>query len=489
MVDTTHKFLWTAALTALLLTPATAGPAAAQAAEATDVLVPETPDDPYLPVPADERLTSPAREWRRGGRVSVQANVDALGDNIVGDAANEPSIAVDPTDPDRMVIGWRQFDTIASNFRQAGWAHTTDGGAIWTFPGVIQPGIFRSDPVLGVDSDGNFIYYSLEVPGGGMFSCDTFESIDGGASWGDEVFAFSGDKAWLAIDRTDGVGAGHLYANSSTPNEFNRSVDGAMSWEAPVSIPTTPSFGVTAVGPDGEVYVAGAAGADFSVARSNDARDVGSTPSFDQAVFVDLGGTLSSFTGPNPGGLLGQVWVAVDHSDGPRRGDVYLLSSVNPPGDDPLDVHFARSTDGGATWSAPVRVNDDAGTAAWQWFGTLSVAPSGRIDAVWNDTRNDPEDGFLSELFYAFSDDGGVTWSVNEPVSPAFDPFLGYPNQAKLGDYYDMVSHDDAAHVAYAATFNGEQDVYYLRIDAGVPGIFADGFESGDTSAWSAAVP
>ncbi len=225
------------------------------------------------------------------------------------------------------------------------------------------------------------------------------------------------------------------------------------------------------------------------MARSNDARDVGSTPSFDQAVVVDLGGTLSSFTGPNPGGLLGQVWVAVDHSDGPRRGDVYLLSSVNPPGDDPLDVHFARSTDGGATWSAPVRVNDDAGTAAWQWFGTLSVAPSGRIDAVWNDTRNDPEDGFLSELFYAFSDDGGVTWSVNEPVSPAFDPFLGYPNQAKLGDYYDMVSHDDAAHVAYAATFNGEQDVYYLRIDAGVPGIFADGFESGDTSAWSAAVP
>ena len=261
-----------------------------------------------------------------------------------------------------------------------------------------------------------------------------------------------------------------------------------MSWEAPVGIPNEPDFGVTAVGPDGEVYVAGEVPGGFVVARSTDAADDNSPPSFDQAVAVDLGGILAFGGGPNPIGLLGQVWVAVDHSDGPSRGDVYLLSSVDPPGADPLDVHFARSTDGGSTWSLPVRVNDDAGTA-WQWFGTMSVAPNGRIDVIWNDTRNDPGGGFLTELFYSFSVDGGVTWSVNEPVSPAFDPSLGYPDNEKLGDYSDMVSHDDAAHVAYAATFNGEQDVYYLRIDATVPGLFADGFESGDTSAWTATVP
>ena len=56
------------------------------------------------------------------------AHVDALGLNIVGDAANEPSIAMDPLNPDMMVIGWRQFDTISSNFRQAGYGYTTDGG-------------------------------------------------------------------------------------------------------------------------------------------------------------------------------------------------------------------------------------------------------------------------------------------------------------------------------------------------------------------------
>jgi Neuraminidase (sialidase) len=88
---------------------------------------------------------------------------------------------------------------------------------------------------------------------------------------------------------------------------------------------------------------------------------------------------------------------------------VYALCSVNPPGTDPLDVNFARSTDGGLTWSAPVRVNDDAGTG-WQWFGTMSTSPSGRIDAIWLDTRDNPGT-YLSSLYYSYSTDGGRTWS------------------------------------------------------------------------------
>ena len=61
---------------------------------------------------------------------------------------------------------------------------------------------------------------------------------------------------------------------------------------------------------------------------------------------------------PNPAGLLGQANVAVDSSTGPTRGNVYVGASVSSA--DPADVTFIRSTDGGATWSAPVRVNDDA---------------------------------------------------------------------------------------------------------------------------------
>ena len=356
---------------------------------------------------------------------------------------------------------------------------------------MIQPGIFRSDPVLGFDADGNFYYDSLQ----GDFTTDVFKSLDGGASWGPEVFAFGGDKQWMSIDRTGGLGDGHIYQAWSTigccgNNQFNRSVDGGQSFEAPVPIPNQPVWGVTAVGPKGQVYVVGRRSSSFSefvFAKSTTIQDPGAPLAFDSSVIVDLGGSQVVGAGPNPVGLLGQVWVAADPtSSGLGAETVYMLCSVNPPGADPLDVHFVRSTDGGQTWSAPVRVNDDPGTAAWQWFGTMSVAPNGRIDVIWNDTRNDPG-GFVSELFYSSSEDGGLNWSANEPLSPPWDPHIGWPNQNKIGDYYDMFSDDQGSHLAYAATFNGEQDVYYLRLRVAL--IFADGFESGDTSAWSGSSP
>src|SRR5689334_23373623 len=62
--------------------------------------------------------TSPRMISPFGVFTSFQANVDASGNNILGDAANEPAIAVDPTDSNKMVIGWRQFDSIDSDFRQ-----------------------------------------------------------------------------------------------------------------------------------------------------------------------------------------------------------------------------------------------------------------------------------------------------------------------------------------------------------------------------------
>jgi len=447
----------------------------------------ELPDDDYLAVDRTSQQRSPATSFSGGAATSVQVNVDGEGNNIVGDAANEPSIAVDPANPSRMVVGWRQFDTIANNFRQAGWAWSADGGAGWTFPGSIDAGNFRSDPVLGVDANGVFYYYSLGVPGGN-FAMDMFLSIDGGMSWSVPFFACGGDKAWFTLDRTGGIGNGHAYAfwtdSFTCPGQnggFNRSTDGAMTWDPAIFVPNSLRWGTLDVTPDGVLHLLGTTGGGLFTTRSSNAQNAGEGVIFDGVNPVDLGGDLSVSSGPNPGGLLGQAWIAVNQNN----SHLYALASVNPPGSDPLDVRFSRSIDGGLTWSPSIRVNDDAGTSAYQWFGTMSVAPNGRIDAIWNDTRNSGT--LVSELFYSYSNDGGDTWSPNAPLSPSFDPLLGHPQQNKIGDYYDMVSFDDAAHLAWAATFNGEQDVYYTRIPA--PTIFTDGFESGDTSAWSNTIP
>ena len=431
----------------------------------------EVPGDPFIKVPRSAQPTSPGARLSRDGYVSVQVNVDDNGQNIVGDAANEPSIAVDPTNPNRMVIGWRQFDTIYNNFRQAGWAYTHDDGQTWTFPGVIEPGVFRSDPVLDADAEGNFYYLSL-TSSGYEFWCHLFKSTDGGVSWDSGTYAYGGDKEWFVIDRTDGIGRGNVYSywtqywSICYPGHFTRSTDGGQSFEPCIQVAANPQWGTMAVGPDGELYVCGDG---FIVAKSSNAQDPNQAVQWDFYRFVDLDGGLAFGGGPNPGGLLGQAWIAVDHSNGPTRGNVYLLASVDPPGPDPMDVMFSRSTDGGYTWSSPVRVNDDANDFAYQWFGTMAVAPNGRIDVIWNDTRND-QGGYDSELYYACSEDGGQTFSANEAISPPFDPHLGWPQQDKLGDYYDMISDNGGARVAYAVTFNGEQDVYYVYIPQGCVG-------------------
>ncbi|MDH3268593.1 MAG: glycoside hydrolase, partial [Ignavibacteria bacterium] len=427
----------------------------------------EFPDDGYIPVQREKQQTSPAYRISTVDFFAVQVNVDQFGNNIIGDAANEPSIAVDPTNPNNMAIGWRQFDTISSNFRQAGYAYSTDGGQTWTFPGVIQPGIFRSDPVLDADNNGNLFYYSLSTAMG--YTCELFKSIDGGATWQGPVPAYGGDKGWMTIDRTGSIGEGNIYCFSrddvSTTIVMTRSIDGGQSFQPLVNVPENPGRGTIAVGVDGELYAAGRSfnSGQFALARSTNAPDSQATPVFEFSTQLNLGGQFSAYAGPNPGGLLGQTIVACDNFGGSGDSSVYVLSSVDPPGTDPLDVYFIRSTNRGVSWSSPVRVNDDPGTSAWQWFGTMSVAPNGRIDVIWLDTRDDPGT-YLSSLYYSFSEDNGQTWSQNERLSSAFDPHVGWPQQNKMGDYFDMISDDYGASIAWAGTFNGEEDVYYGRI-------------------------
>jgi hypothetical protein len=404
---------------------------------------------------------------------SHQVNVNASGQNITGDAANEPSISVDPTNHNRMVIGWRQFDSVASNFRQGGYGYTNDGGTTWTFPGVLENDVFRSDPVVGCDDTGRFLFLSLLM----SFDVTLWRSLDGGQTFTNIAPAKGGDKQWFTIDNNPlSMGHGFQYqfwdnASPFAPHEFSRSTDGGFTWMDPIDVPNAPQWGTPDVDSNGTLFFGGVTTSltQFWCIRSTNAKDGAVTPTFDQSTEVNMGGVVDYFDTINPEGLIGQVFLVADRSGTSSNNNVYMLASVQPTGfSTGSDVMFVRSTDGGLTFSTPKRVNDDpVNHSKWHWLGTLSVAPNGRIDSVWLDTRN-AANNTDSQLFYSYSTDAGNTWSPNVAVSNAFNPFLGYPNQNKMGDYMTIVSDNTGGDVAYAATFNLEEDIYYVRVAPGV---------------------
>ena len=471
-------------LLSLFLVPLVSG----QLAPTTTVTRSEPLERYDNPPAAPEKMeTSPRMISQFASFTSFQVNVDANHQNILGDAANECSISVNPIDGNKKTIGWRQFNNVSSNFRQGGWGYTTDGGATWTFPGVLENGVFRSDPVTNSDELGSFFYLSLQSDVNLSFFCDDlWRSLNGGQSWtllSGERGAGGGDKQWFTIDKTSGPGHGFQYQADDGINcsgggvQLQRSIDGGVTWQSPVTIPNSAAYGTLDVDSNGNLFVGGEGFSGFFCERSSNAQLASQTPRFDQNTAVNLGGSLGS-GGINPAGLTGQVFLAIDRSGGSSNNNIYMLASVVPPGRSTTDVMFVRSTDGGLTFSAPKRINDDAvNPSKWHWFGTFSVAPNGRLDAVWYDTRN-AANNTDSQLFYSWSTDGGNTWAPNVAVSNSFNPFEGYPNQSKIGDYITIVSDNTGGDVAYSATFNfnpsraqHEEDVYYVRVAPTTSGV------------------
>ena len=146
----------------------------------------------------------------------------------------------------------------------------------------------------------------------------------------------------------------------------------------------TLEWGSLDVASNGDPFIGGNdEGSSFWCIRSTNAQNPSVTPTFDQVTTVDMGGSIVYGGTVNPGGLAGQTFLAVD-----RRGaystnnNIYMVTSVQPSGaNNGTDVMFVRSTDGGVTFSAPHRINDDpVNHNKWHDFGTIGVAPNGRID-------------------------------------------------------------------------------------------------------------
>jgi hypothetical protein len=114
-------------------------------------------------------------------------------------------------------------------------------------------------------------------------------------------------------------------------------------------------------------------------------------------------------------------------------GALYLVYA-DPVQGRGFDVLLTKSSNGGATWSAPIRLNDDSGTAD-QFHPTLSVAAGAGGDVVtvsFYDRRDDPAN-CLAHVYATRSTNGGATWSANAKLTTASSNFDGNPNGP--GDY------------------------------------------------------
>ncbi len=145
--------------------------------------------------------------------------------------------------------------------------------------------------------------------------------------------------------------------------------------------------------------------------------------------------------------------LAVDNSHGPRRGTIYLTYASND-GRDGADIIVQRSTDGGVSFSAPLRLNAAPAADRAQWFPWVTVDSfTGRVHVFFYDQGID-DTGDLSEVSYVYSDNGGQRWSAPVPLS--MRPFkAGWGNdtgQPNLGDYNQAVAQHGELFAAFAIT-------------------------------------
>ncbi len=101
---------------------------------------------------------------------------------------------------------------------------------------------------------------------------------------------------------------------------------------------------------------------------------------------------------------------------------------------------FAAWSDDGATWSAPVRMNDDA-IGFDQWLPELAAGADGAAYATWFDHRDDPY-GARTNVDGSRSTDGGATWAANQLFSDIQGNFTtaGSNIAPNMGDYIGLAS-------------------------------------------------
>src|SRR5262249_26468263 len=211
-----------------------------------------------------------------------------------------------------------------------------------------------------------------------------FRSLDNGASFSAPLNGTPGfvaavdfaDKPWIAVDNNPGPGYGNVYlawVDLTSPTGprgkgmfFTRSTDDGLTWGPSGGVliaPPTPSGNeaeqgaYVTVGPDHAVYVFywgfGPSGEFIAMRKSMDQGQTFSNP-----VVVDnlkTNGTLGDLGLKDSQNRKFRSNAFPQAAVNPVTGDIYVTFNDDGKGSDRADVYFTESTDGGNTWSSPLR--------------------------------------------------------------------------------------------------------------------------------------
>ncbi|MDM7917097.1 MAG: sialidase family protein, partial [Candidatus Eisenbacteria bacterium] len=388
----------------------------------------------------------------------------------------------------------------------------------------VSPDDGHTQNETAIDTDGETVLAAFHRFGNNTLVLGVARSLDGGHTWdGAEV---SGSHTVLTDPCVKSAGGGlwilsYLASGGIGGSDYDvfarRSTDNGATWGAPVAVVNDNGHDdkpYTAA--SGEYVVVGYADFGFSPAKVRAVRSTNGGVSFNHDTILanNSGGGNGACPIIDPSGIFHVFWrdsyqdsLWVSHSTdqgltwSADRGivEMHPLPSTLPPGfrmvnlpsaaADPLtgaivvvwndqlygdpDILSVRSTDGGQTWSAPIRVNDDA-PGATQFFPWIAFDPHGTAHVCWYDRR---ENGSDIDVYYAKSTDDGASWDANVRVTPAsFPPILPWDTTTPfLGDYNAIAANATTVFPCYMDAREGNQDVYVALLPGGPAGSVADG--------------
>lgn len=355
-----------------------------------------------------------------------------------------------------------------------------DGGTTWSDPRALAPAATRQDdPQIVVDpADGVTLYASFMQ--GNKSSQYVARSDDHGATWTPvlvESLNKGTDKDILAVR------GGNVYLSYHAGQKIyvSASHDGGATWTVHQPIASTSQIGVSlgsggTVAPDGSVHFAW-----NGVRRNGQAKgeiNLYVTSSSDGGVTWTTSLLDTSEAAPVCGCPGWDYWGAQAALASDADGTLYALWNANHERFGPNDLFFARSTDGGVTWSPAAQVSG-APVDANELFPAIAATGNGDVRIAWMDDRNGHDAGGDDldarwNTYYRSSTDGGATWTDELQLSAYASGYtykLATPHDGFLqpyGDYFELdVDPTGRTHAIWGEgnSYAGPGNVWYARQD------------------------